>query len=147
MPISITDFSPATQIKSAEVDTNFQVLRDALNNQRPSLSIFLEGAVSVDTNVSLEYEYKGNQDLTFDSVDLRAKTAPTGADLIVDININGSTIFSNRPEIADGSNTGGGSAVFSNNTLSNGDVVTFDIDQVGSTESGQDLTASVYLRL
>ena len=79
------------------------------------------------------------------SVYISVGTAPTGADLIVDININGTTIFSNqsnRPTITDGSYTGvsGTPDVV---TVAPGDYLTVDTDQIGSTISGADLVAQL----
>lgn len=98
----------------------------------------LAGTLGTGTNVSFEFEASAT--LTMYGVKLRAKTGPTGAALIVDINKNGTTVFSTRPQINDGSTTGGGSAVFSVTTLAAGDYLTVDIDQVGSTVAGADLT-------
>lgn len=79
--------------------------------------------------------------LTIIKAKLVAKTAPTGADLIVDINKNGTTIFTtqaNRPKITDGS-TSGDSGTPDVTTLAQNDKITVDIDQVGSTVAGADL--------
>lgn len=78
--------------------------------------------------------------MTVSSVSLRVKTAPTGQALIVDINENGSTLFSTRPQIDAASTTGGGSASFSDTTLAPGSVITVDIDQIGSGTAGADIT-------
>lgn len=70
------------------------------------------------------------------------KNAPTGADLIIDINRNGSTIWStqaNRLKITSGS-TEGSQTSFDTTSLSAGDKLTMDIDQIGSTDPGEDLT-------
>ena len=71
-----------------------------------------------------------------------AKTAPTGASLIFDININGSTIWatqSNRLQIAAG-NTYGTADSFNTTALNEGDILTIDIDQTGTTTPGADIT-------
>ena len=68
--------------------------------------------------------------------------APTGADLIVDINKNGTTIFTtqaNRPTIAIGGFDSGRVENMDVTSLADGDYLTADIDQVGSTVAGQDL--------
>lgn len=73
-------------------------------------------------------------------------TAPTGASVIVDINKNGTTIFStqgNRPTIAAGTNDSGAIVAPNVTTLAVGDYLTVDIDQVGSTLAGSDLTVEV----
>lgn len=77
---------------------------------------------------------------------LMVGTAPTGASLVVDINKNGTTIYStqgNRPAIAAGTNAGGPGVAPDVATLAVGDYLTVDIDQVGSSVAGSDLTVSV----
>jgi len=83
--------------------------------------------------------------LTIIKVKLVVKTAPTGADIIVDVNKNGTTIFTtqaNRPRIPAGSTTGD-SGTPDITSLVEGDKLTIDIDQVGATTAGEDLTAEV----
>lgn len=77
---------------------------------------------------------------------LMVGTAPTGASIIVDINKNGTTIYStqaNRPSIAAGANSGGPGAAPDVASLAAGDYLTVDVDQIGSTVAGSDLTVSV----
>lgn len=72
-----------------------------------------------------------------------AKTGPTGASLLFDIYKNGVSIWNvtqaNRLAIASGATTGTQTS-FDTITLSQGDQLTIDIDQVGSSVSGQDIT-------
>jgi hypothetical protein len=73
-------------------------------------------------------------------------TAPTGTTLLVDVNKNGSTIFTtqaNRPAIAIGANTATGTPQVT--ALAVGDYLTVDVDQVGSTLAGADLTVQIEL--
>lgn len=73
-------------------------------------------------------------------------TAPTGAPVVVDVNKNGVTIFTNqahRPSIAAGAHTA--TATPDVTALVAGDYLTVDIDGVGSTTPGADLTVSVVL--
>lgn len=77
---------------------------------------------------------------------LTANTAPTGQAIIVDVNKNGTTVYTtaaNRPTIADGANSGGPGLTPDVTTLAAGDYVTVDIDQVGSGTAGSDLTVCV----
>jgi hypothetical protein len=77
---------------------------------------------------------------------LMVGTAPTGASLIIDVNKNGTTIYTtqgNRPTIAAGANAGGPGAAPDITALAAGDYLTVDIDQVGSTVAGSDLTVTV----
>jgi len=83
--------------------------------------------------------------LTITKVKLVVKTAPTGAAIIVDVNKNGTTIFTtqaNRPQIAIGESTGD-SGTPDVTALAEGDKLTVDIDQIGSTIAGADLTVEV----
>jgi hypothetical protein len=83
--------------------------------------------------------------LTITKAKLVVKTAPTGAAIIVDVNKNGTTIFTtqaNRPQIAIGATTGD-SGTPDVTSLAEGDKVTIDIDQIGSTIAGADLTVEV----
>lgn len=80
------------------------------------------------------------------SVRASVGTAPTGSSLIVDVNLGGTTIFTtqaNRPAITSGSTTSG--AVTSMNVVNwaPGQVMTVDVDQVGSTTAGKSLTVQV----
>jgi hypothetical protein len=74
-----------------------------------------------------------------------AKVAPTGAAIIMDINRNGSTIWStqaNRITIAAAANAGSQTA-FNTTALAEGDLLTIDIDQVGSILPGQEITVTL----
>jgi len=75
-------------------------------------------------------------------------TAPTGADLIVDVHKGsgtGTTIFTtqdNRPKITNG-NYNGVSSAPDVTSISEGDELSVYIDQIGSTVAGADLTIEV----
>ena len=105
----------------------------------------ITGAVAVATGKSriyLEGAY------VVETVRAAVNTAPAGAALVVDVNKNGTTIYtdqSDRPSIAAGTNsaTGNDPAV---TTLAAGDYLTVDVDQVGSTAAGADLTVTVRVR-
>lgn len=73
--------------------------------------------------------------------------APTGTTVIVDVNINGTTIYgtqANRPTIGTGSFTalGGSNSI---TTIGTASYLTVDIDQVGSTVTGSDLVVQIWL--
>jgi hypothetical protein len=81
------------------------------------------------------------------SVTIRVSTAPTGSALTVDVNKNGTTIFTtqgNRPSISAGSKTNT-SAAPNVNTLAAGDYLTVDVDAIGSTVPGSDLVVIINL--
>lgn len=85
---------------------------------------------------------------TIKSVRSSVNTAPTGAAILVDINKNGTTVFTtqgNRPSIAISGNTSGLVTNMDVTSLAAGDYIQVDIDQVGSTIAGADLTVQVVL--
>lgn len=73
-------------------------------------------------------------------------TAPVGASIILDVNRNGTTIFTtqaNRPTIAAGATATAAEAVPDVTAISAGDYLTIDRDQVGSSTPGSDLMVFV----
>lgn len=79
---------------------------------------------------------------------LHVGTAPAGASIIVDVNKNGVTMFTTqaeRPVILAGATTSG-HAEPDIRSLTKDDELTFDIDQIGSTTPGANLTIHVRCR-
>lgn len=68
-------------------------------------------------------------------------TAPTGASVVVDVNIDGTTAFTTKPTIAAAAFTG--TATPSTAAWPDGSYLTVDIDSVGSTVAGSDLTVTI----
>jgi hypothetical protein len=108
------------------------------------------GTLTVGTNKSWELPILVDvlRTPTIVSAIARVKTAPTGADILVDINKGGTTIFTSqvlRPKIVAGSQTSSQTTP-DVATLADGDILSLDIDQVGSTIAGADLTVVVRLK-
>lgn len=82
--------------------------------------------------------------ISFAACFAQAKTAPTGADLVFDVNLNGVTsIFvpGGNPRIAAGQNVAPIVQTFAvSGSAGPDDFLTVDIDQVGSATAGQDVT-------
>lgn len=79
---------------------------------------------------------------------VRVGTAPTGAALIVDINKNGTTLFttqSARPTVAVSTQLASTTAP-AVTTFVNGDYISVDVDQIGSTVAGSDLVVVLRMR-
>jgi hypothetical protein len=81
-------------------------------------------------------------------VSLRASvgTPSVGASIIVDVNIDGTSIFTNqanRPTIAASSYTSAKVTNMNTTTVSVGSYITIDIDQLGTTTLGSDLTVQI----
>lgn len=105
------------------------------------------GTLAVVTGAFRWYNDTGRT-LTFLSARASVGTAPAGADILVDVNVNGTTVFStqtNRPTISAGTNTGE-TTTFNTTTIADGSYLTVDIDQVGSTTEGADLTVQIWMR-
>lgn len=85
--------------------------------------------------------------LTITKAYIYAKTVNTGADLIIDINKNGSTIWatqSNRITLPASDADGQASQTsFDTTSITEGDILTVDVDQIGSTIAGQDITIAL----
>ena len=84
--------------------------------------------------------------VTITGVRASVGTAPVGASILVDVNKNGVTIFttqSNRPTIPAAGTTDDANAI-DVPAVSAGEFLTVDIDQVGSTTPGSDLTVTIY---
>lgn len=79
------------------------------------------------------------------SVRAQVEEAPTGAAVVIDVNLGGTTIFTtqaNRPQIAAGQNYGA-KAVPDVTAVPDGSYLTVDIDSVGTITYGADLTIQI----
>jgi hypothetical protein len=83
--------------------------------------------------------------LRIKDVSLTAGTAPTGAALIVDVNVDGTSAFTaaNRPQLAVSTTEATAAPDVEDKLVPPLGVVTVDIDQIGSTVAGSDLTVRV----
>jgi hypothetical protein len=81
--------------------------------------------------------------LTMQKVRLAVGMAPTGASLIVDVLLNGASIFTStpKPRILAGQTTG--VAVPNTTAWPDGSFLTVDVTQIGSTVAGSNLTVTV----
>lgn len=80
--------------------------------------------------------------INLQSVRASVATAPTGANIVVDINENGTSILSTKLSIDAGEKTSTTAAtppVISDTALADDAEITIDIDQVGSTVAGKEL--------
>lgn len=101
-------------------------------------SVFLAGTLSVKV---WEIEWVAPAAFTLRAATGRARTAPVGADVIVDVRVNGASVYAQQSDmivIADGTQQDTSATV--NHAVSAGDVITYEVEQVGSTTAGADLT-------
>jgi hypothetical protein len=142
----VADLATADTTHAGAADPHTGYMLETLRAFRCDFS--KAGALTTGAGTFRWYNDSG-QTLTFREVRISAGTAPTGAAIIVDVNKNGTTIFttqSNRPQIAISGNTGT-TTTFNVTTIADGDYITIDIDQIGSTIAGSDLTAQVWMSL
>jgi hypothetical protein len=102
------------------------------------------GTLIVQTGAHRIYNDTGDT-LTIKSVRASVGTAPTGAAILCDVNVDGTTIFSggtNRPNIAVSTNTNKTTGM-STTTIADGSYFTVDVDQIGSTVAGSNLTVQI----
>jgi len=116
-------------------------------NAKKMITFATEGTLITSTGAIRMYNNFG-QTFTITKVHIAVATAPTGSSIIVDINKNGTTIFTNqahRPSIAVSGFTGSTTTI-DVSSFADGDYLTFDIDQKGSTIAGANLTVQVYFQ-
>lgn len=103
------------------------------------------GALTVQTGALRWY---ADRSYTIVSCRWSITTSPTGSSSILDVNKNGTTIFTtqgNRPTVAISGNTSGLVTNMDVTTLAAGDFLTVDIDQIGSTIAGSNGVAQIVL--
>jgi hypothetical protein len=132
---------------SASAPTTNQVLQWSGSTWQPgtvqvnrAFAWYVSGTLTTGTNFGPRYVVP--QSMTIVKCWLIARTGPSSQAILIDINKNGSTIWSsqgNRGTIASGATTGN-TTTFNTTALSAGDYLDFDIDQVGSGTAGVDLT-------
>jgi len=105
------------------------------------------GALTVATGKSRIYL---EDNYVVESIRASVNTAPAGASVLVDVNLNGTSIFTtqaNRPTIVAGANTAAATMGAGTTTaVASGQYLTVDVDQIGSTTAGADLTVVIRLR-
>lgn len=102
----------------------------------------VSGTLIVSTGVARIYFKRA---VTVTNIMAWVTTQPTGAAVIIDVNKNGTTIFTtqgNRPNIAVSTNTDL-TSVPDVTSFAAGDYATVDIDQIGSTIAGANLGVSI----
>jgi len=132
-----------------DVATDFEI------SERHSTFVFTYPDV-LSTGVSVVPLLVATRPLTIVKAYANVKTAPTGVvgtpiagkSLVLDVNKNSSTVWStqsDRLSIVDGA-TSGSQTNFNTTSLVEGDTLSLDIDYVGSTVAGADLTVEIKVK-
>jgi hypothetical protein len=97
---------------------------------------------NTETRIALTYDDAGAK------INAVVDAFPVLIQFAVDVNIGGTTVFTtqgNRPSIAISGNTStAGNSDAAASTLASGGYLTVDVDQIGSTVAGSDLTGVIY---
>lgn len=107
---------------------------------------YFPGTLAVGVGKSRFIVPPGNWTLT--SVTGIIVTANTGASVLIDVNKNGTTVFttqSNRLTIPVSTTSTQTSGTIQVTSLTGGDVLYCDVDQIGSTIAGADLSVMLFL--
>ena len=132
----------AGQILSKIDSTDYNTQWSDLPTQTKAFAFYIDGDLIVDTDLM---SIISPITLTITEIRLAVSTAPTDAALIIDINKNGTTLYTtqgNRPTIA----ASGTSATATDpdvTALAVGDILSLDVDQIGSTIAGANLSVIV----
>ena len=136
MALNLTKRSELPQdLTPAQVDANFTAIEDYTK--------IMFGVVCSDTATDLTVSTKvASFPAPFDFGIVRllagVDTGPTGAAIQLDVNKNGTSAIAGTLDISAGSTWGEKTGLSS--SFNKGDIVTIDIDQVGSTIAGKWLT-------
>lgn len=106
-------------------------------------TVTMQGVATARTGTVRLYVPAGTY--TVVSATVSVSTAPTGSALVVDVNKNGTTMFSTKPQVAASAFTGT-QAANASTSVTTGDYITVDIDSIGSTVAGSDVVVTVVLQ-
>lgn len=123
--------------------------RDNFRETGPAVAVFAkEGTLAVATGKN-RFRIPESSGITkIRGVSVAVGTAPTGQSIKIDVNKGTTTIFTtqaNRPDVAIGVTSAAEVTNMDVTAIAAGDYLTVDVDQVGSTEAGRDLTVIVRL--
>ena len=139
--VIVKDTEPSTL---SALDRFLEIAKDSINqNSTRMLCWYIDGNSTTGTSQGRTYS-NFPFDLLPRNIRMHVDTAPTGASLIIDINDDGTSIFSTRPEIDANLTEEDGNEVFVQAKIKAKSDITLDIDQIGSSVAGADLTVCFY---
>ena len=103
-----------------------------------------EGNLSTGTGTIRIYNDSGRT-LTFVEIRAAVGTAPLTTDIIVDVNVDGTTIMTGTKVVIAASANTGSQTTFSTTTIADGSYITADIDQIGTGTVGADLAVTIWV--
>jgi hypothetical protein len=120
-----------------------------LAGRKPFAVFAKSGTVAVtaeaDTPPPMRFYNDSGRTLTFHTIRATATTGPAGATMVIDVNVDGTTIMTGtKVVIADGGNTVA-QTTFSTTTVADGHYVSVNVDSVGSGTAGSNLTVAIWV--
>ena len=112
-----------------------------------SLTIACSDETTNLTTGTAKVTFRAPKNMRVTGVRANVNTAPAGSTILVDINENGTSIFSTRVSIdatEKTSVTAASAAVISDTFIADDSEVTIDIDQIGSSTAGKGLKITIY---
>lgn len=148
-PADLTSFLPLATVTSLSgvltiIDERPAVLFDVSSVGTTGKTIPIAPSVHIPGTLSVAVstvEWPAPFDFTLVNAVGQAGGAPGGASLIVDVRVNGTSVFASQAEmISIASGQKQDTSATKNHAVSAGDALTFEIEQVGSPIAGADLT-------
>ena len=146
--ISAADYAAMKALLDLEIGTDVQAYSAnpdtlAASSTRPVVFLLDVGDETTDlTAATGKKTFRAPFAFTLTEVRASVNTAPTDADLIVDINLGGTSVLSTKLTIdatETTSTTAATPAVISTSAITDDGEITIDIDQIGSTAAGKGL--------
>ena len=146
-------------LEEARTDTGIALLNEEIrklgedgdlrSNQLSTIAnagfgIVLSGDAEVGTDV-IPSRYYLPCSGTFSKIIAYAKTAPTGDDIIIDVNLNGTSILNAGNITIPATSNSVTVTSFATTAFYTDDYLTIDIDQIGSSVAGADIVLSFYV--
>jgi hypothetical protein len=132
-----------TSLQGGTTDEYYHLTASEYTNLKKESMVIVVGDETTDiTTGAAKLTFRMPYAFTLDDVRASVNTAPTGANLVVDINEGGTSVLSTELSIDAGektSTTATTEAVISDSSLADDSEITVDIDQVGSTVAGKGL--------
>lgn len=137
-------FTPVNGIAATDVQAAIAELRD---DPTTRITFSKPGVLAASTVGTFRWYNDTGRTLTFTSARASVGTAPTGTgSIIVDVNKDGTTIMTGTKVVIALTTFSTKQTTFSTATIADGSYLTVDIDSVGGTIAGSDLTVTVEMK-
>lgn len=137
-------FTPTGKIAATDVQA---AIAEAVGEDETQITFAKAGALAASTVGTFRWYNDTGRTLTFVSARASVGTAPTGSgNITVDVNKDGTTIMTGTKVVIALTTFTTKQTTFSTTTIADGSYLTVDIDSVGGTVAGSDLTVNILMR-